>query len=46
MENFVEASVNFQSGTIWTFYFWIVVFFFCWAGLMLRAGMNRGKKRD
>jgi len=46
MENFVEASVSFQSGTVWSFYFWIFVFFFGWALLMLRGGMNRGKHYD
>jgi len=46
MENFVEASVSFQSGTVWSFYFWVFVFFFGWALLMLRGGMNRGKHYD
>lgn len=46
MEHFVEASVGFQSGTIWAFYFWIFVFFCAWALIMLRAGMNKGKQRD
>lgn len=46
MGNFIEASVGFQSGTIWSFYLWIIVFFSAWALIMLRAGMNKGKKRD
>ncbi len=46
MESFVEASVNFQSGTVWSFYFWIFVVFFGWAMLMLRSGINRDKHFD
>jgi len=46
MENFIEASVGFQSGTVWSFYLWITVFFCAWGLIMLRAGMNKGKKRD
>jgi len=46
MESFVEASVNFQSGTVWSFYFWTFVFFFGWAMLMLRSGINRDKHFD
>lgn len=46
MEDFLSASVGFQSGTIWTFYFWIFVFFGAWGLLMLRSGINKGKQRD
>ena len=43
---FLAQSVGFQTGTIWTFYLCIFVFFSALALLMLRAGMNKGKKRD
>jgi hypothetical protein len=44
--DFIAESVGFQTDTIWTFYLVIVVFFCAWALLMLRAGMNKGKKQD
>lgn len=43
---FLAESVGFQTGTIWTFYLVIFVFFSAWGLIMLRAGMNKGKKRD
>ena len=42
----LSQSVGFQSDPIWTFYLVIVVFFSAWGLLMLRAGMNKSKKRD
>jgi len=43
---FLSESVGFQSGTVWSFYFWIFVFFVSWGLIMLRAGMNKGKQKD
>jgi 4-amino-4-deoxy-L-arabinose transferase-like glycosyltransferase len=43
---FLAESVGFQTSTVWSFYLVIVVFFCAWALIMLRAGMNKGKKRD
>jgi hypothetical protein len=40
----LTRSVGFQTDTIWTFYLVIVVFFCCWALIMLKAGMNKAKK--
>lgn len=42
----LAQSVGFQTNTIWTFYLVIVVFFSAWGLLMLRSGMNKGKKKD
>jgi ammonia channel protein AmtB len=42
----LAQSVGFQTNTIWTFYLIIVVFFVSWGLLMLRSGMNKGKKHD
>jgi len=41
----LAQSVGFQSDTIWTFYLVIVVFFCAWGLIMLRAGINKGKKQ-
>lgn len=46
MEDILTASVGFQTSTIFTFYLVIFVFFSAWGLIMLRAGMNKGKKRD